>query len=121
MMTSAAAWSAAAEKLLAGHESGADLSAIRDDVIAGRATLIEVTQSGGLVGVAVLRIDGHEGVIVSAAGRAAVDLTAIVLPELEARFIGVDSMRIHTARPGMVKKLQRQGYQFAEVVLRKKR
>lgn len=83
-----------------------------------------VTVGDRLACALVLRVDhtaaGSEGVIVAAAGgEPGVDLTRDVLPAVEQLFSGVRAIRIHTARPGLMKKLARQGYQGAEVVLTK--
>lgn len=90
------------------------------------ASLFEISEDSGLiVGYYVLRIDygprGGEGVIVAAAGSIpGVDLVALTLPTIEKQFNGCYSIRIHTARAGLVRKLLHQGYGAAEIVLRKK-
>lgn len=119
------AWNAAAAGLLAGHETPAVLASFRADVEAGAAQLLHIEdEAGALLCAVLIRIDddpeGPEGVIVSAAGRAGFDLTAECLGAIEARFKGVAGFRIHTKRPGLVRKLQRQGYGAAELVLRKR-
>jgi len=114
-------WGAEAESLIGGHESARDLDSIRAQVQAGAAVLFHVEQSGGeMVAAVVLRVDDLEGVIVSAAGVPGFDLTRDVLPAMERRFEGVESIRIHTGRPGLCRKLTRQGYEAAEIVMRKR-
>lgn len=120
-----APWADDAAALLSGHETPAVLRAFRADVEAGAAQLLRIEdEAGALLCAVLIRIDddpeGPEGVIVSAAGRADCDLTAECLGAIEARFQGVDGFRIHTKRPGLVRKLQRQGYGAAELVLRKR-
>lgn len=71
-----------------------------------------------------LRVDetphGAEGVIVAAAGSLpGVDLTGRVLPFIESR-LDCDWLRIHTARAGLGRKLQKQGYAVREAVYAKK-
>ncbi|MCW3478960.1 hypothetical protein OL229_05195 [Neisseriaceae bacterium JH1-16] len=63
---------------------------------------------------------GREVVVVGAGGKAAgFSLTEIVLPHIE-ETSGAEFVRIHTARPGMVKRLRAQGYEAVEVVMRKR-
>ena len=86
--------------------------------------LFSVHEGGALVGHFILRIEhfsgGSEGVILAAAGkRRGHDLTAELLPLLEARFKNVHAFRISTARPGLVRKLQSQGYALTHYTLRK--
>ncbi len=86
------------------------------------AGLFEVVADGARVGVVLLRIDvlgsGAEGVIVAAAAHVpGVDMTEAVLPAIEGMFRGVDRIRIHTARPGLAKKLNKSGYRAQEVVM----
>lgn len=111
-------WSPAVAALLARAFTHGDPEVIGADVRDGRAGLFAVCQGDTLGAVFVLRIDGDEGVIVAAAGGVpGVDLTADVLPHVERMFSGVRRIRIHTSRPGMAKKLTRQGYGAAEIVL----
>lgn len=74
-----------------------------------------------LVGAYLLRVDGREGVILAAAGDGrGVDLVGLFLPVIEQQFVGVDSIRVHTSRPGMVRRLQAAGYEPREIVLSKR-
>lgn len=121
---SAAPWSASAAALLAGHETPETVEWFKREVERGRSVLYQVEQGGELLAAIVVRIDaepeGLEAVIASAAGSAGFDLTANILPAIEARFSGVNSIRIHTSRAGLCRKLTRQGYEQAEIVLRKR-
>lgn len=111
-------WSPQAADLLARAFTHGNPEVIGADVRAGRAGLFAVRDGATLGALFVLRVDGDEGVIVAAAGGVpGVDLTAEVLPAVERMFSGVRRIRIHTSRPGMAKKLARQGYGAAEVVL----
>jgi hypothetical protein len=88
------------------------------------AQLFEVIAEGGRVGFYLLRIDrsavGCEGVLVAGAGALqGVDLIATLIPIIEKQFRGCAAMRVHTARPGLARKLARQGYGAGEIVLRK--
>lgn len=119
-----AEWSAGAARLLSMADQDAALDDLRASVESGASRLFVVRQGGAMVLAYVLRVDanvsgGVDGVIVSAGGRADVDLTRAVLPYIETQFSGVDAIRVHTARPGLVKKLRAVGYETAEVVLRK--
>lgn len=86
-----------------------------------RAGLYGVFEGETFVGRFVLSQDGNEAVLVAAYGdRPGVDLTAWVLPWIERQLAGqVGSIRIHTRRRGLVKKLGQQGYGLGEYVLRK--
>lgn len=86
--------------------------------------LFRVVNINEIVGFVILRIEhfagGSEGVILAASGRLqGVDLTADLLPHLESKFKGVRGIRISTARPGLVRKLLRQGYELTHYTLRK--
>lgn len=86
--------------------------------------LYRVSEGGRIVGFAVLRVEmysgGAEGVILAAAGRLpGTDLTAALLDTMEKKFAGVKGFCIATARPGLKKKLEAQGYSLTHYVLRK--
>ena len=90
------------------------------------AALFAVFFSGALSGAYVLRLDetvaGIEGVIVAAGGDfVGVDWIAAVLPIMEQQLIeaGASRLRIHTARPGMARRLCSFGYGAQEIVLSK--
>jgi hypothetical protein len=92
-------------------EAGAKLFEVRD----GR---------GETLAAFILRVDRmatkNEGVIVAAGGFAKyADLTFSCLPAIEKMFINCQSIRIHTGRAGLAKKLERQGWKVAELVLQK--
>ena len=98
------------------------LSDWKAQVDSGAAKLFLVHADGVVSGACVLRIDqrsdGPEGVIVAAAGNVpGVDLIATLLEKIENLFIGCVSIRAHTARPGLVRKLSRYGYEPREFVL----
>lgn len=111
-------WSPEVAALLARAFTHGNPEVIGDEVRDGRAGLFGVCQGDTLGAVFVLRVDGDEGVIVAAAGEVpGVDMTAEVLPHVERIFSDVRRIRIHTSRPGLAKKLTRQGYGAAEIVL----
>lgn len=119
-----APWSADAERLIATALQHATPAEIRRQVEAGIAELYQVMRGDRIGAVFVLRVDhdadGSEGVIVAAAGGVrGVDLTGAVLPHIERMFINCRAVRIHTARPGLARKLGQAGYRAAEIVLKK--
>lgn len=88
------------------------------------AQLFALTDGDETIGAFVLRIDHfatiNEGVLVAAGGMAnGIDLTQAILPVIEKMFIGCQSIRIHTGRVGLAKKLCLQGYKMAELILSK--
>jgi hypothetical protein len=96
------------------------LALVADQVQAGIAQVFTVDDGGGIVGAFVLRVEGSEGVIVAAAGHLeGVELLPLLLPQIEARFVGCSAVRVHTARPGLAKVMAGFGYQGQEIVLRK--
>jgi hypothetical protein len=89
------------------------------------ARLFEVRDQGEPIAAFVLRVDREAtrtvGVIVAAGGAlSGVDLTAAILPQIEAMFYGCDTIRLHTERAGLVKKLGAQGFALAEIILEKR-
>lgn len=118
-------WSAADDELIRPALQHANPSEIRFQVEHEGAELWHVEHESEVIAAYVLRVDvgpeGAEGVIVAAGGAlAGIDLTAQVLPVIEGMFQGCRAVRIHTARPGMAKKLARQGYQLRELVFSKR-
>lgn len=116
-------WTEEAARVLAPSIPFGSAEDLREQVAAG-ACLFQVERAGDLVGFYVLRIDqsasGAEGVLVAAAARDETDLTASLLPHIERQFIGCKTIRIHTARPGLARKLAtRGGYGAAEIIMRK--
>lgn len=84
---------------------------LRDGEIVGRAVIAARTFASGIT----------EASIEAAQGAApGVDLTADALPLIE-RALAVDVFTIETKRPGLVRKLQRQGYSVDAYVMRKRR
>lgn len=118
-----APWSQEAAAALRHALPFADVSELEDQVEAG-AVLFAVEYGGAVVAWYVLRVEVSpettEGVIVAAAGDLpGVDLCASVIPYIEKQFYGCRSLRFHTARPGLVKKMARLGYTAGEIVMRK--
>jgi hypothetical protein len=95
-----------------------------DDVIGG-GVAFEVRDAGGPLAVVILcQLQYQQGRVLeirfarelAAAG----DLTERVLPEIERRYAaGYDAVTIYTRRPGLVRKLEAQGYSQAAVIMRK--
>lgn len=98
----------------------ATLDAMRSEVQRGEAKAFVVKHEEKAVLVFVLKVEGTEGVVLLAAGNMeGVDLTANIMPHIEALFIGCTSVRVHTERAGLTKKLACMGYQAREIVLSK--
>ena len=124
-------WTVEAEADLApAYPSGA-LATVRDlagDVTSGRAFLFGVHGDGERLGSVACRVDqfpeGVELVVVAAGARRAIPgapLTPTVLGGLEALAANAGfGVRVHTSRPGLVRVLERMGYDAGERVLRKK-
>ena len=117
-------WTAADDELIRPALQYATPAEVRYQVEAFGAELWHVMDGGEVIAAYVLRVDsgpdGDEGVIVAAGGKlAGFDLTANVLPHIEAMFKNCKSVRIHTARQGMAKKLVGQGYRLQELVFTK--
>jgi hypothetical protein len=98
----------------------ATLDAMRIEVQRGEAKAFLVKHEARAVLVFVLKVEGTEGVILLGAGSMeGVDLTATIMPHIESLFIGCTSVRVHTERAGLTKKLACMGYQAREIVLSK--
>jgi len=124
MIVRPAAWTPAHEALIALALATADIGDIRFQTDHG-AVLFEVLDDGGdLAAAYVLRVDRQVGrtvgVVVAAGGSLpGVDLTESIMPHIETQFYGCDAIRLHTERVGLVKKLGRQGFKTAEIILEK--
>ncbi|SOD41607.1 hypothetical protein [Nitrosovibrio sp. Nv4] len=114
-------WSHDAEYWLGRVDQDATLADLKRQSEAGLCQVVYVERGGAVAGAVLLRIDvtssGPQGVMVAAAG--ALELMPVCMPYLEKMFQGVSSIRIHTARPGLVRKLTAMGYKPTEMVLRK--
>jgi hypothetical protein len=116
-------WAESVGALLA--QSGASIPDLRHQVTTGTAQLFTVQEGEIVIAAYVLRIDtlatGPQGVIVAAAGRGkGVNLTESILPVIEGQFKGCASVRLHTARPGLARRvIQDHGYRITELVLEK--
>lgn len=99
----------------------------RSEVEGGRVNLWTALISGERVGTLLWRTDnepdGKALVIVAASGgHTAVDLIATVLPVVEeiGRALDCTFFRFHTQRAGMVRKMENQGFEPLEYVMRKR-
>lgn len=124
MKIRAASWSNECEAFIAMALATASIDDIKRQTDNGAQLFEVVAESGAVVAAFVLRVDRQEcrnvGVVVAAGGALqGVDLTALIMPNIERMFYGCDSIRIHTARVGLLKKLARQGYSTAEIILEK--
>ncbi len=87
-------------------------------VESGRAVLfVALAESGAMRAAFVLRVDGDEGVIVAAVGP--LESLPALLPHMEKRFAGCRAVRVHTARPALVRILRAAGYLPQEFVMRR--
>lgn len=83
------------------------------------AMLYDVSVDGRRIGCYLLRRDGQDGVVVAAAGDGGgeVDLVAAILPLIEAQLSDCHGIRVHTSRPGIVRRLAAAGFEPREIVL----
>lgn len=101
---------------------------IKRDLDAGKSVLLNCFAADGRrVGVTVYRIEDHDlgrelVSIASFGSDGGADLTREVLPMVEAvaRSKGCVSVRLHTMRAGLIRKLLKDDYFVSEVVLRKR-
>lgn len=122
-----AAWSMAAEQMLEKAMRADPLTGInglRYLVECGKAQLFEVLDDCYLVAAIVCEVipkaNGFEGQITAAGGKlAGTSLTRQVLPAIERLMQGCKVVSILTARRGLVKELERQGYTCALATMRK--
>lgn len=118
-------WTDKAAEVLAAGCPNTDIINIKAQVDHEGAELFSVSKNGEIVAFYVLRIDHlithNEGVVVVAAGfDAEFNLTDEVLPVIEKnQFQGCKSIRLHTSRPGLIRKLTNSGYTTLEFVLSK--
>jgi hypothetical protein len=124
IIVDAVRWSKSAAAVLSEATPYASADDLQAQEKAG-AKLFRVTCDKKRVGYYLLRVDrlaaGNEGVVVAAAGKLdGVDLITLLMPTVEKQFIGCQTMRVHTARPGMARKLAVKGFAAGEIVLRKK-
>lgn len=123
-----AAWCDQAAAMLAGSIRGAPCYTIEDmraEIALGGAKLYSVTSdSGELVGFAVLRVEhyqgGAEGVIVAGAGKiAGGNLYSHIVPALERLFTGVKTIRVESCRRAATEVLLELGYLPTHAIFRK--
>ena len=85
------------------------------------AKLYRIMHEGECVGAYLLRVDstarGQQRVIVAAAAELrGVDMIQTCMPAIEASFCGVSSIRFHTAKPAVARKMARMGYGPQELI-----
>jgi hypothetical protein len=117
-------WNEDAKRLIPRAHRAESVDDVRQQVETGRARIFYVKAGGQVVGAFVLRVDqlcnGAEGVIVSGvADMPGVDLVEACMPAIEALFINVQTIRYHTMRAALARKLGRMGYAPAEIICRK--
>jgi hypothetical protein len=97
-----------------------------DDYLEG-CEVLNIDVGGQTVGAVALRLVEHKAkrvawIMLAAARHATADLTATVMPALEfqARTLHrADQLAVTTRRRGLVRKLQRQGFEVSGITLRK--
>ena len=119
-----AKWTAETEDFISLALTDATLDDIKHQCENGAQLFAVLDEDAETLAAFVLRVDRQAcknvGVVVAAGGAmGGVDLTATMLPFIETMFVGCDSMRIHTARPGLARKLGRMGFSVVELVLQK--
>jgi hypothetical protein len=124
MMIRAAAWTPAHEALIALALCTASIADMREQTDNGAVLFEALDEEGALCAAFILRVDRQVdrtvGVVVACGGNLpGTDLTATLMPHMEQRFIGCDAVRIHTARPGLLRKLGGMGYATAEIIFEK--
>lgn len=118
-------WSADADRLIGQALQHATTADIRHQVEHQGARLFYVMDDGKRAGAFVLRVDetqsGAEGVIVAGAGSVeGFDLLATCMPAIESLFVNCKTVRFHTARASLARRLHAMGYEPAEIVCMKK-
>lgn len=113
---------ATAARLLAGIEARdprgiAQSSDVLDTCT--RGLCFAATLEGGAQMVYVLNVRNGQAWIAAAKGGGPADLTATLLPVIELQASELDSVAFQTARPGLVRKAQRQGYRVTGWILKK--
>jgi hypothetical protein len=125
MIRPAIGWTTQNEAYVASGLATAGLADIKWQVEHGAQLFEVVALNGGVeivTGAFVLRVDRQAcknvGVVVAAGGGVAgVDLTMTIMPHIEKMFYGCQGIRVHTARAGLVRKLEKMGFMSTEFVL----
>ena len=117
---SPAEWSAELAFWLGQALATATLQDLQKQIEAG-AKAFAIYAGGQMVGAFLLRVDatskGPQGVIVAAASSVpGVDMTVSVVPVIESLFTGVQSVRFHTAKPAVARKMRGLGYRQEEII-----
>jgi len=115
-------WTPETESLIKSALATATIDDMKAQVKAGAKLFVLTDEDAELMGAFILRVDTlagrNEGVIVAAGGAVnGVDITAEILPYVEKMFIGCETIRIHTERIGLAKKLFKEGYLVGELIL----
>lgn len=116
-----ATWGIESEPWLSQATGPDSIADIREQVTSGAARLFNIRAGAEIVGAFVLRVDttarGPQGVIVAAAAKVqGVDMIASCLPAIESMFKGCTSIRYHTTRAALARRLAGMGYRAAEIV-----
>lgn len=92
----------------------------------GEMKLLDVFEDGRIVGITIYSIEenenGREFLSIASYGESGSDLSRSIIPKLEdyAREFGCKTIRLHTMRTGLVKKLtDHLGWYVSEIVMRK--
>lgn len=89
--------------------------------ISSGAALFSIHHGDAMVGAFLLRVEHHaagsQGVIVAGAAQlAGVDMLAACMPAIESLFMGCTTVRLHTSKPALARRVSRMGYTGGEIV-----
>lgn len=117
-------WSEQAGRWLAEATTTASRADYQRQVEQGAALFRVSDADGATLCFYILRVDRYAtktvGVIVAATAKADFPLTDLLMPHIERQFIGCDVLEQYCQRPGMVKKMIKQGWEPTHIVIRKR-
>lgn len=117
-------WTDEAQEALSIESFNCSVLDIKRQVVDDKAALFKISQNDETLGFYVLRVDkleaGFEGVVIAMACKnSEFDMIQTLEPVIRGQFINCNSIRLHTARGGLVKKLTKLGYMPQEFVMKK--
>jgi len=124
VVISAVEWSPLAAEMLQAATLTATVEDYRLQVEQGAALFKVSTEAGAALGFYILRVDEYAqktvGVLVAATGMSGFSFADSLMPIIEGQFIGCSEITQYCSRPGMVKKLAKQGWEVTHIVMRKR-